>query len=238
MGDNVHSGHRERAKKEFLERGIDENVPAHKILELLLFYCVPRIDTNPIAHSLINKYKTLSGVFDAPADELVKFNGITYNNVGLLKMILPLSRIIALENQSNKDIFRSYSEMENFLLAQYTNITVEKLSIMGIDADGKKVFFRFVSEGDITCVGVPMREIAKAFLETDATIAVIAHNHPKGTALPSKADIKATETIQKLLFDIGVNLIDHIIISKDDFVSLAQSNEYKYIFHRELNTNK
>jgi len=57
----IHQGHRERLRVRFLEEGLD-GFEDHQVLELLLFYAIPRTDTNPIAHRLINRFGTLSAV--------------------------------------------------------------------------------------------------------------------------------------------------------------------------------
>ena len=92
MADNIHAGHRERLKDEFLNGAFGENTPDHKWLELLLFYCIPQKDTNPIAHDLINRFKSINGVFEASIEELTEINGISKNGAVLLKMIIPLAR--------------------------------------------------------------------------------------------------------------------------------------------------
>ena len=85
--DNLHEGHRDRIRQEFLQHGFDQNTPPHKILEILLFYCVQRADTNPIAHELINKYGSVAAVLDAPVEELAAFKGLSERSAVLLKLI-------------------------------------------------------------------------------------------------------------------------------------------------------
>jgi DNA repair protein RadC len=75
---NIHDGHRERMKNRFQEHGL-ENFDDPRVLELILFYALPRADVNPIAHGLMNKFGSLAAVFDAPVDELCKVSGIGEN---------------------------------------------------------------------------------------------------------------------------------------------------------------
>ena len=65
MANDLHKEHRERMRKEFLEHGFADDVPKHKILEMLLFYSIPRKDTNEIAHLLLNEFGSISGVLCA-----------------------------------------------------------------------------------------------------------------------------------------------------------------------------
>ena len=75
---DIHDGHRARLKNRFSEQGLD-SFDEHNILELLLFFALPRRDTNPIAHELIRHFGNLEAVFDAPADELKKVPGLGEN---------------------------------------------------------------------------------------------------------------------------------------------------------------
>ena len=62
--ETIHGGHRQRLKKRFLDEGLD-HFNEHQVLELLLFYCIPRQDTNPIAHALLQHFKSLENVMNA-----------------------------------------------------------------------------------------------------------------------------------------------------------------------------
>ena len=105
--ENLHKDHRKRVKQDFLRNGFDHKTPSHKILEMLLFYCISRKDTNDLAHELINRYGSLSGVLDAPVKELITFNGLTESNVGLLKMIMPIARVYQYEKITKKTMDQS-----------------------------------------------------------------------------------------------------------------------------------
>ena len=66
---NVHAGHRQRVKAEFLARGL-AGMPDHRVLELLLFYAIPQGDVNPLAHALLDHFGSLSAVFQAFAHKI------------------------------------------------------------------------------------------------------------------------------------------------------------------------
>lgn len=70
----LHAGHRARLKKLAAEKGL-WGLPDHVILELLLFYALPRVDTNDIAHRLIRRFGSLQRVFDADPQELIQVPG-------------------------------------------------------------------------------------------------------------------------------------------------------------------
>ena len=70
--EGTHSGHRKRVRMEFFENGFSPNTPTQKIVEMMLYYAVPRKDTNNTAHALVERFGTISGILDASKDELIK----------------------------------------------------------------------------------------------------------------------------------------------------------------------
>lgn len=230
MINNPHEKHREREKKEFLLRGFDENTPPHKVLELLLFYCVPRVDTNPLAHELIDRYKSISGVLDAPVEELITFKGLTLNNVGLLKMIMPIARIYQSENPLDENKQGTYEEVCSYIVGRYMGLTEEHFGVAYLDGCGRLIEFEFIAKGESNIVTVSNRLILEKVIRNKASSVIIAHNHHNSILLPSADDVLATERISAVLSSVDVRLIDHLIISHKEYVSMAQSQKYKYIF--------
>ena len=86
MAKSIHTGHRLRAKEEFLARGLS-GMADHKVLELLLFYAIPQGDVNPLAHALVERFGSLSGVFNAPYEELRKVKGVGDNTATLIRLL-------------------------------------------------------------------------------------------------------------------------------------------------------
>ncbi len=228
--NNLHKGHRERARDEFLQHGFDQNTPPHKILEILLFYCVQRADTNPIAHELIKKYGTVAAVLDAPIKELAEFKGLSERSAVLLKLIMPIAQRYIYDKQDKKPTFKSLDNIGKYLLGRFFGESCEKLGVLCLDAKGCMLDFSFLCEGNIDSVGLSNRDLVKLALDSNAVAVVLCHNHPNGIALPSNSDIEITKQVADTLSNIDVQLIDHIIIADTDFVSMAQSEQYGYIF--------
>lgn len=230
MDKNLHEGHRERVRQEFLQHGFDQNTPPHKILELLLFYCVQRADTNPIAHELIAKYGSVAAVLDAPVEELAAFKGLSERSAVLLKLIMPTAQRYIYDKREQKPTFCSLDGIGKYILSKYLGETKEKIGVMCLDVKGALISFEFLGEGDVASVGISMRSLAKIALGGNATAAVLCHNHPGGIAIPSESDVLVTAQAAETLSKIGVQLIDHIIVSDTDFVSMAQSEKYGHLF--------
>lgn len=122
--DNEHSGHRERMRKKFIENGFDV-FETHEALEMFLYYAIPRKDTNPLAHRLLDRYITVGGVCDAPIDELMKEFGLSENAAALLKMLPEMARLIP--NQRCHMIISSTMKISVKYLKQ--NLSVEQTNV-------------------------------------------------------------------------------------------------------------
>lgn len=228
----MHEGHRERLRTRFLTSGLEGFEP-HNVLELLLFYSIPRRDTNEIAHQLIERFGSFAGVIDAPVEELVQVNGITENTACLLKLITPAARYYNADRAARHCVINSTTAAGEYLAGRYWGYTEEVVSLISMDNLCKIISYDIIGEGDINSAGISSRKIIETVLRTKASSVIIAHNHPGGIALPSRADIEMTEKLAEALSHVGVHLIDHIIIAGEDFVSLANSKEFMYLFELE-----
>lgn len=230
MANDLHKGHRERVREEFFERGIPLNMPPHKVLEMLLFYCVQRTDTNELAHQMLERYSCLSDVLNAPREELEKFKGITSPGAMLLKMIIPVASYCEAEKAVGNFEFYGDDKAGKYLQSKFYGLEKEKIGVLYLNSLYRNLGFEFVSEGDASQTTVPISQIAKSALNKNASMIIIAHNHPSSYAIPSDEDINATIRIRDALKGIGIKLYDHIIVSDNDHVSLKQSGEYQKIF--------
>lgn len=231
MEKGVHDGHRQRLKEEFLAKGFDENTPPHKIMEMLLFYSIPRKDTNEIAHNLVNRFGgTVSGVLDASVEELVKVDGVSHHTAALIKLMVPIVRCYLTEKNEKKNIYSNIDEVCDFLVQKYISYTKEMFSVISFSGSGRKLGFDILGEGNVSEVNVSIREVVETAINRKAVSVIIAHNHPDGVAIPSQGDIAVTRKIQSALSHINIKLLDHIIIGGDDYVSLCQSRLYRDIF--------
>ncbi len=223
MADKVvHDGHRQRLKDRFLKEGID-NFEDHNILELLLFFGIPRKDTNALAHSLMQEFGSLSGVFEAPFEELCKVKGITQNAAFLISMVPQLSRKYLDDKYKTGQVLNSTEKVGKFLLHKYIGRKDEMVSMICMDNKCRVLNWSIVSEGSVNAAEVSIRKIVQNALTQNSSNVIIAHNHPNGLAIPSSQDIKTTERIKSALAAVGINLLDHIIIADDDFISISDS---------------
>ncbi len=224
-----HSGHRERMRKKFIENGFDVFEP-HEALEMYLFYAIPRKNTNPLAHDLLDRYLTIGGVCDAPIDELMNEFGLSQTAAIFIKMLPEMSRLYNESKLSDQNVI-DYENLGKIFQTKFIGRTNEAVALMLGDAKGKMIYFNIISKGSLNSSDMPIRKIVDLALRHNAKTAFIAHNHPSGTALPSRSDLVTTQTLRETLLSVGVDLIDHFIITDDDYVSLRESGFAGSIFY-------
>ena len=217
-------------REEFLSMGDSAKTADHKLLEMLLFYGIPQKDTNPIAHTLIKTFGSFHAVLEADVTDLCKVKGMTKNAACLIKLLLPLAKTYVTDKYDGGDLLSSYDDICYYFVANFFGVHKEQCSIICMNHAGKVLYYDVISEGDIDSVGISIRTVMEKIIQTGATAIALAHNHPSGFALPSKSDIAITAAISKALKTVNVRFVDHVIIANDDYISMAQSGEYKELF--------
>lgn len=216
-----HSGHRERMKKRFVEHGLD-NFDDINVLELLLFFAVPRRDTNELAHRLIERFGSLKAVLEAPVRELMKVNGIGENAATLINLIPEVGRRYMMSFSQKVTTFNSTKELGKYFVPRFMFMRDEQFHIMCLDDMNRFLGCYRLFSGVPNAAEISIRKIVEVALSCNATKVVAAHNHPDGVALPSQSDRELTRKIESALAPMGIQLIDHIIVGGDDFVSLRE----------------
>jgi len=223
---NIHQGHRERMKRRFQEHGL-ENFDDHSILELLLFYALPRADVNPIAHGLMNKFGSLAAVFDAPLEELAKAPGIGESTALFIKLIPQVSRRYLMSRSRFDDILDSTKKAGEYLLPRFFAERDEVVVMVCLDAKCKVINCKQLFRGSVNSANVSVRKIVENALNYNSTSVIIAHNHTSGIAIPSEEDKATTRRIEAALKAVDIVLADHIVVADDDFVSMADNGFFK-----------
>ncbi len=221
-----HEGHRQRLKNRFRREGL-ENFEEVYVLELLLFYCVPRRDTRPLAEALLEQYGSLSQVLEAPAKELEKIPGIGAEVSTFLSLITAAGRYYLVNRSSNNVILSTTEKCGTYLQNYFYGLQNEQVYLLCLDAKCKVLWCGKVADGSVNSAAVSSRKIVEMALRVNATTVVLAHNHPSGLAIPSPEDVLTTRRGGGALQAVEITLADHIIVAEGDFVSLAQSGMYR-----------
>ena len=218
---SIHDGHRQRFKGEFLAR--PDSFPDHKVLEVLLFFANPRGDTNPVAHALMERFDSISGVLDATPEELQKVPGVGDHTVTLLKVTKELAGRYFSSRTSMGEIVQTSDDVEALLKDYFVGARSERVCLLCMDGKGKSLGVRVVGEGSVNSADITSRAVVEAALSLNATQAILAHNHVSGIATPSDEDRVTTDWLNGVLASVGVRLRDHVIFADDEMVSMRDS---------------
>lgn len=222
----VHDGHRARLREKFTEHGL-ETFNDVNALELLLFYSVPRKDTNELAHRLIQHFGSLSEVFNASVEELTEVQGISYNSAVLISLMPQLYKKAEISSISQMKKIKNSRDAGAYLLPRFLNERDEVLYMLCLDTKRDVICCREVARGTVNSIDVSARRVVETALKVKANSVIIAHNHPRGILMPSKEDENFTKELMRSLNVVGIKLEDHIIVADKNYVSLVDAG----IFH-------
>ena len=225
MAASIHTGHRKRAKEEFLARGLS-GLADHKVLELLLFYAIPQGDVNPMAHELVEHFGSLVGVLNAPYEELVKVKGVGANTAALLRLIPAVAaRYMEQCGEFGGELSSSW-QFHDLLVPLFLGARNEEAYLVCMDGKNKLLTYRKLGEGITDSVLITARKVLEVALSCNASKVALAHNHVSGIAMYSPADVATTREVCRLLAQVDIELVDHFVIANDDMVSMRESGVF------------
>lgn len=219
--DALHTGHRKRLIKSYLDNGLDV-LEDHRVLELLLFYCIPRKDTNEIAHRLIQKCGSLHGVLDADPRDLMKVEGVGENTAVFLSMMPRLMKRYQKSKQGHAPLILTPAQAAEYASTLFTSGSHEEFYIICLDSQSRVKAAVKICSGTVNELPVYTRVVVEAAIRSRAFAVILAHNHPGGSLEASVEDIEVTENIVTALNAINIAVRDHIIVTDNGCLSLAK----------------
>lgn len=219
--ENIHAEHRQRIKARFLESGFD-GFSDHEILELLLYYALPRKDTNVIGHQLLDTFGSLSGVFHAPIRELCRINGISEHTAILLKMVPQLAKVYIADCNRERATLGDYDAAGSFFVTKFIGSETEEVYTALLDNGMHLIECSRSSAGDVNSSPLSIRQLVSQALTKNASFVMIAHNHPGGTVIPSGEDLSMTRACEAALNLVGVKLTEHYIVSGNNYMGILK----------------
>ena len=171
----VHDGHRDRKKAQYRRCG-SEPFADHELLELLLFFAIPRVDTNPAAHALLDRFGSLQAVFTASVDELAKVPHIGPNAALLISLIPTLYRRAMVSAANSEFVLDTRARMGEYFRELLSAEPKEVMYQLCLDAKGRRRNIYRVGEGDVASVSLNTRQIVENAINSKAAMVALAHN--------------------------------------------------------------
>lgn len=218
---NVHEGHRNRVKERFLMEGLDAFAD-HEVIELLLFYCIPKRDTNELAHRMLKEFGTFHDLVEADPRDIARRCKVSLNTAVLVSLAAPLSRRYLRQKWGNRPVINSSTKAGEYAITLFAGRVYECFYVICLDSQNHVNHAALVHEGTLNEAPVYPRIIVETALRHKANSLILAHNHPGGSLRASQADIEITRKICQAMKPISINVVDHIIVAGDKYASFAE----------------
>ena len=224
LAGNPHEKHRSRVRLRFSENGLD-GFAHHEVLELLLYYCYPRRDTNEIAHRMLKEFGSLPNLFEADVQEIVRRCKVTSRVATLINLIPRVANLYMRSRLDLKVVMDNVNTAAQYAVSQFVGRTNEAFYVFCLDTGFRLKGIALIAEGTLDETAVYPRIIVEEALKYQAKNLIFAHNHPGGTIKPSRNDINSTRKIMEGLNILNIRLIDHIIVAGDKHYSFAKHGQ-------------
>ena len=221
MENLVHRGHRQRMKRKFSDFG-HRVFDTYELLEMLLYNTVPVKDTNPLAKSLLSHFGSLEGVLSADKAELMKVDGIGEKTAELITTAAKALYYVVKGDGPTGTVLETYSDIGEYLLKYFENISTPRIVMLSLDNRMKLIGVDELYELDYASGGVKAAPFITAAVKNAASVVVVAHNHLHGVAYPTEGDRATNQLIDSCLFEIGVTLAEHYIISGGSYLGFME----------------
>lgn len=215
-----HEGHKKRLRERFRRSGFD-GFAEHEVLEMLLGAVNVRKDTKELSKRLLKDYGSLKSVLDSRREELLKCPGVGERTADLILMVKELIVTYLHQNVMRESVrVDSPQAVADFFRAWYGGRENEIFCVLCLNGRNRILDIFQYQEGSVNYSYLYPRNIVRDIFNTGATGIILVHNHPSGISEPSRADIAFTEKLGRLCRELDINLLDHLIICSESFVSL------------------
>ena len=234
--ENVHAGHRNRLRQRFMDEGLESFRP-HEVLELLLFYTIPRKDTNVLAHRLLDHFhNSFPAVLEASAAELMEVDGVSVASACFIKLLFACQRYYYLERTRSITQLNTLNKKFEYVKGLFHNCSMERVYCICLSPAKKIIRTVLLGEGSRDAVSGTAAKAVSLVAATGASSVLLAHNHPDGIPVFSTDDYEYTIYLKKALDAIDVSLEDHILVADDECCSLmAMGNGEQLLKIYEMN---
>lgn len=228
----IHAGHRRRMRQIALNEGLDRFTD-YQIVEMFLFFVFPNGDTNPLAHRLLERFGSIRGVLEADRAELMKVKGIGENAANFIRFTQLFSghylRSASFSDPVKKR-FHTTDSARKYYEGVFLGVTDEQIRAMAVTEELYLVKEEQILPGTFGKVELSMRKLADFTLRNGCDRVILAHNHPRGLALPSAVDLEVTAKLARFLYELDILLLDHVIVSPNGSISLRESRAGKAVW--------
>lgn len=226
---NLHTGHRERLKNQYLQNGINSMTDIQQ-LELLLFYAIPQKDTNPIAHKLLDKFGNIKNVLNASVRDLCSVEGIKESSATFLKLVSHMTNVCSKPRE--RELINTTKLAREYCEKFYVGINLEQFHVVCLSKDNKVIGSKMIKSGTTDEIKVDIRDITEFAISINCNKIIVSHNHPEGKGEMSDEDFRFTYSLLCSCLLNSISLLDHIIVGTDKNFSFAEHGLIKKLIEK------
>jgi DNA repair protein RadC len=208
-------------REKLLFRGPDA-LADYELLEMLLFFAIPKVDTKPLAKALINRFGSFARVLAAPQQELLDTRGLGIHSVAAIKLVQASSLRLARAEAMERPVLGNWDRLIDYLTMAMSRERTEQFRVLFLDTKNRLIADEAQARGTVNHTPVYPREVVRRALELHATALILVHNHPSGDPTPSRADVEMTREVKEAAAVLSVVVHDHVIIGNGSWLSFRR----------------
>jgi DNA repair protein RadC len=211
----------ERPRERLLNRGADALSDA-ELLAVLLRSGSRHEDAVSLARRLLSEFGSVRGLLDGSAEQLLGVRGLGAAGVGSLLAARALGERYLAAPVIREAVFRGSVDVRRYLRQRLGGREQEVFAALFLDTQHRLIRFEELFFGTVDSATVHPREVLRRAIACNAAAVIFAHNHPSGIAEPSGSDLAITERLKSLLECVDVRVLDHLVVSASQVVSMAE----------------
>lgn len=175
-----------------------------------------------MSNGVCGGFDGISGLLNASADDLKRVKGLGMAKRAELMAVLELARRALAQQLRERTVLNAPDTIKKYVQLHLASRNHEVFAVLFLDAQLRLLVMEEMFHGSLTQTSVYPREVAVRALHHQANAVVLAHNHPSGSTEPSRADTALTQTLKSALGLLDVRVLDHIIVSQGQTLSMAE----------------
>ncbi|NFT05702.1 JAB domain-containing protein [Clostridium botulinum] len=213
---------KERPKEKLLSYGAD-TLNNSELLVIILRTGTKGENVLQLSNRLLSKFQGLDGILEASLDDITSIKGIKEGKASQILALAELFKRFRTFKSADRDIkIMSPNDLAMLINGEMSLLKQEILKVIFLNTKNIVIGTKDVFKGSLNTSIVHPREIFKEAVNKSSAKIIISHNHPSGDPTPSKEDINITLRIKECGEIMGIQLLDHIIIGKNGFISLKE----------------
>ena len=220
---NLHIGHRQRLLDLVHKNGI-ENVSNIQAVEFILTFIIPRVDVNPIAHRILDKFGTISNAMDADVNDIATIKGMSERAAKMLKSFVSISYLYTAGKYKDGDKIMSFNDLYEFMDKMLESRSNEAICLISLNSRRQIINYEILDSESIKNVGISPKRFSLFIHSCNPWAVAIGHNHPNGDCTPSELDIAGTQQLQAIAKNLEVEFLDSVVVSLNGVYSILKNH--------------